>query len=51
MINRLWKDRRLMQTVLVATGRRGGDLAVSVLPLLRWGQRLVRRPRPTGDRL
>ena len=49
-----WMDScavSLMQTVLVATGRRGGDLAVSVLPLLRWGQRLVRRPRPTGDRL
>jgi CelD/BcsL family acetyltransferase involved in cellulose biosynthesis len=45
MINRLWKDRRVLQTVLVSTGRRGGDLTVSALPLLRWLRRLVRRQR------
>ncbi|HYV36018.1 MAG TPA: GNAT family N-acetyltransferase [Gemmataceae bacterium] len=49
MINRLWKERRVMQNVLVATGRRGGDLVVSALPLLRWLQRLVRRKPPSGE--
>lgn len=41
MINRLWPDRRLMQNVLVSTGRRSGDVAVAALPLLRWLKRLV----------
>jgi CelD/BcsL family acetyltransferase involved in cellulose biosynthesis len=50
MINRLWKDRRVMQSVLVSTGRRGSDLAVAALPALRWLQRLLRRPRKTGDK-
>ncbi len=49
MINRLWPERRSVQTVVVATGRRGGDLAVSVLPLLRWLRRTLSRKQPTGD--
>ena len=36
MINRLWTDRRIIQTTLVSTGKRPGDLAVSLMPLLRW---------------
>jgi CelD/BcsL family acetyltransferase involved in cellulose biosynthesis len=39
MINRLWMERRTIQTVVVATGRRPGDLVVSLLPLLRWLKR------------
>jgi CelD/BcsL family acetyltransferase involved in cellulose biosynthesis len=53
MINRLWPERRTVQTVVVATGRRGGDLAVSVLPLLRWLRRCLSRgwsrKQPSGD--
>jgi hypothetical protein len=46
MINRLFTSRRIIQTVLVATGHKTGGLVVSVLPLLRWLNRLLRRPTP-----
>jgi hypothetical protein len=39
MINRLWLDRRTIQTILVSTGRRPGDFVVSLLPTLRWIKR------------
>jgi hypothetical protein len=45
MYNRLWLDRRIMQTVLLSTGRCPGDLVVSLLPLLRWLKRCFRRRR------
>lgn len=35
MINRLWRDRRTIQTILVATGKRAGDVLVSLMPLIR----------------
>jgi CelD/BcsL family acetyltransferase involved in cellulose biosynthesis len=41
MINRLWPDRRVMQKVAVSTGRRAGDLAVSLPPLARWLKRAL----------
>ncbi len=44
MINRLYTSRRVIQTVLIATGRNPGGLIISVLPLLRWLNRLLRRP-------
>jgi hypothetical protein len=44
MINRLYTSRRVIQTVVIATGRNSGGLIVSVLPLLRWFNRLLRRP-------
>jgi hypothetical protein len=44
MINRLFTSRRVIQTILIATGRRPGGLIVSALPLLRWFNRLIRRP-------
>ncbi|HEX8090850.1 MAG TPA: GNAT family N-acetyltransferase [Blastocatellia bacterium] len=42
MINRLWLDRRTIQTLLVSTGKWPGDLAVSLMPLIRWLNRKVR---------
>lgn len=36
MLNGLWIDRRVIQTVVVATDKRFGGLAVSLIPLLRW---------------
>jgi hypothetical protein len=42
MINRLWLDRRTIQTVLVSAGKWRGDLAVSLMPLMRWLNRKVR---------
>jgi len=44
MINRLYTSRRVIQTVVIATGRNPGGLIVSALPLLRWLNRLLRRP-------
>ncbi len=41
MINRLWRDRRTIHSVLVSTGGWRGDLGVSMLPLLRWLGRLL----------
>lgn len=43
MINRLWPDRRLIQTLVMATGRAPGALIVSLLPLFRWLNRQFRR--------
>jgi len=43
MINRLWLDRRTIQTALIPTGKRPGELIVSLMPLIRWINRKVRR--------
>jgi CelD/BcsL family acetyltransferase involved in cellulose biosynthesis len=43
MINRLWLDRRTIQTVLIATGRGPSDFVVSLLPALRWLKRALSR--------
>lgn len=44
LINPLWPERCLRQSVVFTTGRRGGDLAVALMPLLRWVKNL-RKPR------
>lgn len=53
MINRLWLDRRTIQTVLIPTGKPGSDLIVSLMPLIRWINRKVRGiknpPHQTGE--
>ena len=43
MINRLWPGRRTMQTMILSTGGFGADMAVSLLPALRWAKRVGRR--------
>jgi len=43
MIDRLWLDRRTIQTLVVSTGRAPGNLVVSALSLFRWANRLRRR--------
>lgn len=42
MIDRLWSGRRMLQSIVVSTGARGGDAFVSMLPLLAWGKGFVR---------
>ncbi|MEK6287229.1 MAG: GNAT family N-acetyltransferase [Acidobacteriota bacterium] len=42
MIDRLWPDRRAIESVLVPTGRRTGELAISALPLMRSLNRKIR---------
>jgi CelD/BcsL family acetyltransferase involved in cellulose biosynthesis len=44
LIDRLWKDRLLIQDVLVAT-RPAGELALALLPALRWMKRALARLR------
>jgi len=46
MVSRLWPDRRTIVSVAAGTGRAGGDLIVSALPLVRWAARLWRRKKP-----
>jgi CelD/BcsL family acetyltransferase involved in cellulose biosynthesis len=45
MINHLWPDRTLRHSIVVATGRRGGDFAASLMPLLQWTKNRLRRNR------
>jgi CelD/BcsL family acetyltransferase involved in cellulose biosynthesis len=40
--DRLWMERRAIQTLLVSTGRLWGNLVVSLRPLMRWVGRLLR---------
>jgi hypothetical protein len=50
MINRLWLDRLPVQSVAVSAGR-GGNLALALMPLLKWlNRQLFRRDlaRPKG---
>lgn len=52
MINHLWPERTLRQSLVVATGRRGGDLSTSLMPLLRWFKNIRKRrpaPQPQND--
>ncbi len=51
LIKQLWADRRIIQDILVETGRAPGPLVLGVLPLLRWCKRrllglLRRQPAP-----
>jgi CelD/BcsL family acetyltransferase involved in cellulose biosynthesis len=46
MIDRLWTERRTIQTLVWSTGRLGSDLLVSILPLLRWIRRKLSRRKP-----
>jgi CelD/BcsL family acetyltransferase involved in cellulose biosynthesis len=41
MMNHLWRDRKTIQTLTVATGYLPGDLVVSVLPIRQWLRRKV----------
>jgi hypothetical protein len=44
MINRLWTQRRPIDTILVSTGKRPADFLVSLLPMLTWLKRKLSRP-------
>ena len=47
----LWRERRVIESRLVAPGRAPGGLVLSALPLLSWGKRTLRRlhqRRPSG---
>lgn len=45
MINRLWSDRREMQTVIISNDHPLSSLVVSALPPVRWASRFVRRSK------
>ena len=44
MINRLWKDRRTVQKLLISTGRRWSELIVGAIPFWRGLKRFVMGP-------
>ena len=49
MINHLWPERTLRQSLAISTGARGGHLATSLMPLMRWlKQKTRRRTRAAG---
>jgi hypothetical protein len=42
MIDSLWPDRRLVQSISIGTNHRASRLAMSALPLLRWTHQAIR---------
>lgn len=48
MIDRLWDQRRIVQTVRVATAPGRGRFALCILPFARLARRSVRHERPTA---
>lgn len=48
MINRLWQERRTIQSLLIATGRWTGNLVVGLLPLVRAARAALRGRVPTS---
>jgi CelD/BcsL family acetyltransferase involved in cellulose biosynthesis len=44
LINRIWLDRRTVQTLAFGTGRAPGDLAIALMSLLRWLHRTLVAP-------
>ena len=44
MMNRLWTERRDIIDLVVSTGTKAGNLAISSFPLLRWISRRLVRP-------
>jgi CelD/BcsL family acetyltransferase involved in cellulose biosynthesis len=43
MFKRLWLSQRMIQDVIVSTGKAPGDLVVSMIPLLKWLNRKIGR--------
>ncbi len=41
-LSQLWTEQRVMQTVLVGTGKSAGEFVVSFMPLLKWISRKLR---------
>lgn len=42
LLNRIWRERRMIRRSLFSDGSTAGDLLVSVLPLIRWAGKLIR---------
>jgi CelD/BcsL family acetyltransferase involved in cellulose biosynthesis len=45
LFDRLWRDRRMMQRILVSDGTTLGDWLTSAAPMLQWARGIVTRPR------
>jgi hypothetical protein len=48
MFKRLWLSQRVIQDVIIGTGKAPGDLLVSILPLLKWLKRKLPLRRANG---
>jgi hypothetical protein len=42
LLNRIWRDRRMIRRSLFSDGSIAGDLLLSLLPLVRWAGKLLR---------
>jgi len=42
LLNRIWRERRMIRRSLFSDGSIAGDLLLSVLPLIRWAGKLLR---------
>ncbi|HME05760.1 MAG TPA: GNAT family N-acetyltransferase [Bryobacteraceae bacterium] len=42
LLNRIWRERRMIRRSLFSNGSIAGDLLLSILPLIRWAGKLVR---------
>jgi CelD/BcsL family acetyltransferase involved in cellulose biosynthesis len=51
MINRVWRERRMVQRMIVSDQSRWGDLLLALIPLLRWVRESVRRLRAPDQKL
>ena len=45
LLKDLWAERRLIDTMVIASGKTPGDFVLSLLPLLRWARRKTRPMR------
>jgi CelD/BcsL family acetyltransferase involved in cellulose biosynthesis len=50
MINRLWTERRTIETLLCSTGKAPADFLVAVLPVVRWLKRILWRRRAEQEK-
>lgn len=49
LLNRIWRERRMIRRSLFSDGSTAGDLLLSVLPLVRWAGKLVRSRKTPND--
>jgi CelD/BcsL family acetyltransferase involved in cellulose biosynthesis len=48
LLNRIWRERRMIRRALFSDGSFAGDLLLSGLPLIRWAGKLVRPNKTPG---
>ena len=49
-LNHLWRDRRVIESIVVGAGGKSGDFLIAMMPLLRWVARKMRVNRVSSRR-